>query len=83
MMNGDSAIAEAERRRNEFFRYYGVRAGVNYSRGSHDEWNIWQMLNTERRERLNLGDQIAGFFAGEQIPPATTEQSISPGYAVA
>jgi hypothetical protein len=81
-VTGDAVVAEADKRRNEFFRYYGVRASVNYSRGSHDEWNIWQMLNAERRKRLNLGEQIAGFFAGEQIPPAATEFPVSPGYAI-
>src|SRR6266478_1506398 len=30
---------EWERRRKEFFRYYTVRASINFSRGSHDEWN--------------------------------------------
>jgi hypothetical protein len=82
-LTGDAATAEAERRRDEFFRYYGARASVTFSRGSHDEWNIWQTLNVQRRRQLGLGEQIAGFFAGEQIPPATTEQPMSPGYAVA
>jgi hypothetical protein len=81
-LTGDAAVAGADTRRNDFFRYYGLRASVNYSRGSHDEWNIWQMLNAECRKRLNLGEQIAGFFAGEQITPAATELAISPGYAV-
>jgi hypothetical protein len=81
-LTGDAATAEADRRRNEFFRYYGARASVNFSRGSHDEWNIWRLLNEQRRARLNLGEQIAGYLAGEQIAPGATEVAVSPGYAV-
>ena len=31
-----------QRRRMDFFRYYGLRASANFSLGSHDEWNIFQ-----------------------------------------
>ena len=83
-LTGAAAVARADQLRNEFFLYYGVRASVNYSRGSHDEWNIWQKLNDTRRKQptIGIGDQIAGFFAGEQVPPSATEQPVSPGYAI-
>ena len=48
-LTGAAVKEEWKRRRNAFFRYYTVRAGVNFSLGSHDEWNIWQELNERRR----------------------------------
>ena len=58
-----------------------MRAGVDFSLGSHDEWNIWQGLN-ERRRRADQGiaDQIAGYFDGRQLPPSAFSIRASPGY---
>jgi hypothetical protein len=76
--------------RNDFFRFYALRASANYSLGSHDEWLIFQKLNAirraqrmdfEGRELGGIGDQIAGFFDGRQIDPASTEMALSPGYS--
>ena len=36
--------------RHDFLRYYAVRASVNFSLGSHDEWLIFKLLNQKRRE---------------------------------
>ena len=71
-----------EARRKEFLRYYTVRAGAGFSRGCHDEWNLWVRLNHLRRDKkeLGVGEQIPGFFEGRQIDPATAEQTTSPGY---
>ena len=67
----------------DFLRYYGLKAGVNFSLGSHDEWLIYHALNTLRRDKTrnpvkfmadgDVGDQIAGFFDGGQIDPASSE----------
>lgn len=76
--------------RHKFFRYYALRASVNFSLGSHDEWLIFKLLN-DRRRRLsrdqnmvdgNAAEQIAGFFDGGQINPASTEAGVSRGYSV-
>lgn len=76
--------------RNDFFRFYALRASANYSLGSHDEWLIFQKLNELRRNRRSsfdgrevggIGDQIAGFFDGRQIDPASTELTVSKGYS--
>jgi hypothetical protein len=74
---------EWERRRREFVRYYAVKAGAYFSKGSHDEWNIWFNLNKLRLgdKSLGVGNQIPGFFEGRQVDPGAAEQSISPGYA--
>ena len=72
-----------EHKRFDFLRYYGLKAGVNFSLGSHDEWLIYHALNTLRRDKTrnpvkfmadgDVGDQIAGFFDGGQIDPASSE----------
>jgi hypothetical protein len=77
-------------KRQEFFRFYAVRASVNYSLGSHDEWNIFRLLNQRRlaltraREMLDgdVGDQIAGYFDGRQIDPAAGQTPVVRGYAL-
>ena len=74
-------------RKQDFFRYYAVRASAYFSKGSHDEWNIWQKLNVMRtagdeKERYGMGSQIAGYFEGLQVDPGAAETPISAGYAV-
>lgn len=75
---------EWERRRREFVRYYAVKAGAYFSKGSHDEWNIWFHLNKLRlaEASLGVGNQIPGFFEGRQIDPGAAETDISAGYAL-
>lgn len=77
--------------RNDFFRYYALRASANYSLGSHDEWLILQKLNAIRRDRRarfearevgGIGDQIAAFFDGRQVDLASTETPLSKGYSL-
>jgi hypothetical protein len=79
-------------KRLDFFRYYGLKASVNFSLGSHDEWLIFRALNALRRDKTrdpkrsmadgDVGDQIAGFFDGGQIDPASTETQVSRGYSL-
>ena len=78
-----------ERERIEFFRYYGLRASGNFSLGSHDEWNIFQEVNRIRRNKTSrpgqvdgdVSSQLAGFFDGLQLDPASTELPTARGYA--
>lgn len=81
---GRAESVEWRRRRDAFFRYYTVRAGVNFSLGSHDEWNIWQLLNERRRKAAadGIADQIAGYFEGRQIDPASAAMPAAPGYQI-
>lgn len=80
-LTGLAEKEEWKRRRNAFFRYYTVRAGVNFSLGSHDEWNIWQELNVRRRASPHgISEQIAGFFDGRQLDPAAFSVRTDPGY---
>lgn len=80
-LEGEAEKQEWKRRRNAFFRYYTVRAGVNFSLGSHDEWNIWQGLNESRRRTdQGIADQIAGYFDGRQVDPGSFSLRAAPGY---
>jgi hypothetical protein len=70
--------------RNDFVRFYAVRASAHFSLGSHDEWEIFRLVNKERLRRTSgdVGRQLAGFFDGVQIPPSAAEMAVTPGYSV-
>ena len=78
-----------ERLRQDFVRFYTVRASVAYSLGSHDEWNIFRLINENRRRldpatfgsNAGIGAQLSGFFDGRQIDPSAAETPVSSGYA--
>lgn len=70
-------------RRQDFFRYYAIKAGTAFSRGSHDEWNIVCLLNTKRQahpEIYGLERNIAVFFDGRQVGPAQYLTFAAEGY---
>jgi hypothetical protein len=75
--------------RIDFLRFYGLRASANFSLGSHDEWEIFRLINAGRRKRSatpdmlggDVGDQLPGFFDGTQVDPASSEARLSRGYA--
>jgi hypothetical protein len=81
---------EWEERRKDFFRFYAVRTSVNFSLGSHDEWNIFRLINEARlRASTNAttrsgdpGRLLAGFFDGRQIPPGAAVSAVSAGHAI-
>ncbi|WP_407154856.1 hypothetical protein [Bradyrhizobium sp. STM 3557] len=65
-----------------FRDYYGLRASVSFSVGSHDEWNIVRAINAKRRD----GDKVSGiakqmgvFFDGKPAAPGLFEASIDAG----
>jgi hypothetical protein len=65
-----------------FRRYYALRASASVSRGAHDEWNIFRLINERRRgeSRFGTGSQISVLFDGRGVPPADLEVPISEGY---
>jgi len=72
-------------RRQEFFRYYAIKAGTNFSLGSHDEWNIVRLLNAKRQANpdvYGIPGQIAVFFDGRPIPIPTYSAPAAPGYEI-
>jgi hypothetical protein len=66
-----------------FRNYYGLRASVAYSYGSHDEWNIARLINTRRRGATDYGiaNQLAIFFDGQPQSPGAYEILTAPGDA--
>jgi len=69
--------------RLDFIRYYGVRASVSFSSGSHDEWNIARGINERRRASKDYGisRQLAVLFNGEAVAPSLFESAVAPGNA--
>ena len=70
--------------RKEFLAYYGFRGDVSMSYGSHEEWNIFRAINVRRRADPNYGfaRQLAVFFDGRAVDPASMELGAAPGNAV-
>jgi len=65
-----------------FRKYYGLRASASVSRGAHDEWNIFRLINERRRAdaRLGTGNQIPVLFDGRAATPPESEAPVSEGY---
>ena len=59
-----------------------MRASSTVSRGAHDEWNIFRLINERRRAdaKLGTGNQIPILFDGRGVAPADAEASVSEGY---
>ena len=64
-----------------FRNYYGLRASVAYSLGSHDEWNIARLINARRRGATEFGiaNQLAIFFDGQPQTPGGYENPTTSG----
>jgi hypothetical protein len=71
-------VASDAKRREAFLRFYGLRASVNYSKGAHDEWNIFVKIN----DRRGVGEQIPMYYDGRALSPAEMEMEVAPGYEV-
>ena len=65
-----------------FRKYYALRASANVSRGAHDEWNIFRLINDKRRADSKFGTpgQIPIVFDGQGVAPAQSESTVSDGY---
>lgn len=65
-----------------FRNYYGLKAAIMFSYGSHDEWNILRLINAKRLGGTQFGvaNQIASFYDGRPTPPSAAEQPVSNGY---
>jgi hypothetical protein len=62
--------------KTDFRNYYGLRASVSFSLGSHDEWNIIRAINEKRRASKD-GD--GGFGVARQIAVLFNGIGIAPG----
>jgi hypothetical protein len=65
-----------------FRKYYALRASASVSRGAHDEWNIFRLINERRRadSKFGTGNQIPVLFDGRGLAPADSEAPVSEGY---
>jgi hypothetical protein len=69
----------------DFRNYYGLRASVSFSLGSHDEWNIIRTINEKRRASkdgegsFGVGGQIAVLFNGGGIAPGLFDAATEAG----
>jgi len=76
------AVAKGSVTKATFRNYYGLKASVMFSYGSHDEWNILRLINVKRLGGTQFGvaNQIASFYDGRPTPPSAAEQPVSNGY---
>jgi len=76
------AVEQGRLSKATFRNYYGLKASIAFSYGSHDEWNILRLINDKRRGGTQFGvaNQIASFYDGHATPPSAAEQGISTGY---
>lgn len=65
-----------------FRKYYALRASSTVSRGAHDEWNIFRLINEKRRQDSKYGTpgEIPVVFDGHGVAPPEHETTISEGY---
>ena len=77
------SVDQGDLTRARFRNYYGLRASVAFSYGSHDEWNIARVINIRRRGAADLGiaEQLAIFFDGRPQSPGAYELATAPGDA--
>jgi hypothetical protein len=78
-----SRIETAEGRR-EALLFYAFRGSLATSKGSHDEWNTFALINRRRRSSPEFGfaRQVAILYDGRSLPPASTETLVDGGYTV-
>jgi hypothetical protein len=76
------AVEQGRVSKTTFRNYYGLRASITFSYGSHDEWNILRLINVKRLGGTQFGvaNQIASFYDGRSTPPSAAEQPVTNGY---
>lgn len=76
------AVEQGKVSKAGFRNYYGLRASVAFSYGSHDEWNIVRLLNERRRGATDFGvaNQLPIFFDGQPVNPGGFESGTAAGY---
>ncbi len=76
-----NSVDQGDFTRTGFRNYYGLRASVAFSYGSHDEWNIARLINERRRGAADYGiaNQLAVFFDGRPQPPGGYESPTASG----
>ena len=75
------AVDQGKLSKPGFRNYYGLRASVGFSYGSHDEWNIARTINERRRGATDYGiaNQLPIFFDGRPVTPGGYETPAAAG----
>lgn len=79
----DNKLAEVKKM--DFRNYYGLRASVSFSFGSHDEWNIVRTINGKRtakkegEDAFGIAKQIAVMFNGTSVAPGLFDAPTATG----
>jgi hypothetical protein len=75
------AVEQKQITKAGFRNYYGLRASVAFSYGSHDEWNITRLLNERRRgvAEFGIANQLSIFFDGAPVNPGNFESATTSG----
>jgi hypothetical protein len=75
------AVDQGTLTKKAFRNYYGLKASVSFSYGSHDEWNIARLLNERRRgaNEFGIANQLPVLFDGEAVNPGNYEASTASG----
>jgi hypothetical protein len=75
------AVDDGKVTRFGFRNYYGLKASVSFSYGSHDEWNIARLLNERRRGATDFGlaSQLPVLFDGQAVNPGSYESPTASG----
>src|ERR1700757_55837 len=75
------AVDQGKLSKPGFRNYYGLRASVGFSSGSHDEWNIARIVNERRRGATDYGiaNQMPIFFDGRPVTPGGYEMPAAAG----
>jgi hypothetical protein len=76
-----TAVEQGKVSKAAFRNYYGLRASVSFSYGSHDEWNIARLLNEHRRGSADFGiaNQLPVLFDGRAATPGNFEAAVAGG----
>ena len=75
------AVDQNQISKRTFRNYYGLRASVSFSYGSHDEWNIARLINERRRGAADFGiaNQLPIQFDGHAAAPGNFEEGLAGG----
>jgi hypothetical protein len=75
------AVDDGKVTKFDFRNYYGLKASVSFSYGSHDEWNIARLLNERRRGAAEFGiaRQLPVLFDGQAVNPGSYESATASG----
>jgi len=75
------AVNQGKVSKATFRNYYGLRASIVFSYGSHDEWNIARILNERRRgaTKFGLANQLSVFYDGRPVVPSAYETPVASG----